>query len=210
MTTDVTERKQRIGQRLRRLLGLPVGKLPPAWRHLSQDIYEEMSELGSGHLDWQYPGLSEDELNDRWRIRAANREAALHESVAETRKRRLEIEKFWVESFKTRASVSGHLNRAAGDLTKTAWVEILRAFDYCCAYCTRGKPLCLEHVIPVSKGGATSRDNVVPACRDCNDAKRTKRIEAWLPDLELHLFLDRWSFGDTYRAAHLNKDKIDG
>lgn len=51
------------------------------------------------------------------------------------------------------------------------WQRELDFWKYSCAYCLRRGFDCLEHVIPVSKGGATSAANVVPACRGCNHAK---------------------------------------
>tara|TARA_R110002020_G_scaffold445998_2_gene658133 strand:+ start:1246 stop:1746 length:501 start_codon:yes stop_codon:yes gene_type:complete len=46
--------------------------------------------------------------------------------------------------------------------------------NYECQYCDQKfneKELTLDHVIPRSKGGPTSWDNVVAACKKCNQAK---------------------------------------
>ena len=40
--------------------------------------------------------------------------------------------------------------------------------DNCCQYCGSGLRLTLDHVIPRSRGGASSWDNVVTACVTCN------------------------------------------
>jgi|DEB0MinimDraft_6_1074348.scaffolds.fasta_scaffold85292_1 5-methylcytosine-specific restriction endonuclease McrA len=59
------------------------------------------------------------------------------------------------------------------------WAE----FGYTCAYC--GKPdhraseLELDHVIPISKGGAHHLGNIVPACRQCNHSKFFHEAFAW-------------------------------
>lgn len=29
----------------------------------------------------------------------------------------------------------------------------------------------MEHIVPISRGGKTTRNNVVPACKDCNTKK---------------------------------------
>lgn len=45
---------------------------------------------------------------------------------------------------------------------------------YRCQYCKQQKPknqLSLDHVIPLSRGGKTTWNNVVTACRDCNIRK---------------------------------------
>jgi 5-methylcytosine-specific restriction endonuclease McrA len=43
-----------------------------------------------------------------------------------------------------------------------------------CFYCRQKSRLSLDHIIPISKGGPHSRDNVVMACRSCNSSKGAK------------------------------------
>ncbi len=49
--------------------------------------------------------------------------------------------------------------------------EILRRDKYSCQYCGSTKQLTLDHVIPLSKGGKHTWDNVVVACEPCNNSK---------------------------------------
>lgn len=52
--------------------------------------------------------------------------------------------------------------------------NILTRDHHCCQYCGRkGGPgeLTLDHVIPRSRGGASSWENLVAACRRCNNRK---------------------------------------
>lgn len=49
--------------------------------------------------------------------------------------------------------------------------EVFRRDNYLCQYCGSTKHLTLDHVIPRSKGGQHSWDNVVTACDRCNSAK---------------------------------------
>ena len=49
--------------------------------------------------------------------------------------------------------------------------EVLRRDKYACQYCGNTKKLTLDHVIPRSKGGKHSWDNVVIACEPCNSRK---------------------------------------
>lgn len=37
----------------------------------------------------------------------------------------------------------------------------------------------LEHVVPISSGGAHDISNIVPACHDCNASKRARPMEEW-------------------------------
>jgi len=49
--------------------------------------------------------------------------------------------------------------------------EVLRRDKHTCQYCGSTKKLTLDHVIPRSKGGKHSWDNVVIACERCNSRK---------------------------------------
>ena len=61
-------------------------------------------------------------------------------------------------------------------LTEQEWQDILKRYEYTCAYCPTKQseidyPLHQEHVIPVSRGGGYTRENIVPACKKCNYRK---------------------------------------
>ncbi len=49
--------------------------------------------------------------------------------------------------------------------------EVLRRDKHTCQYCGNTKHLTLDHVIPVSKGGTHTWDNIVAACEMCNNRK---------------------------------------
>jgi 5-methylcytosine-specific restriction endonuclease McrA len=50
--------------------------------------------------------------------------------------------------------------------------NILRRDAFKCAYCGRSDlPLTIDHVIPKSKGGTDSWENLVCACTNCNNRK---------------------------------------
>ena len=63
-------------------------------------------------------------------------------------------------------------------LTAGEWLEILKEYKFKCAYCNKEFTLfdreTRDHVIPISKGGDNTKENVVPACKSCNSAKRNK------------------------------------
>ncbi|MDB4875733.1 MAG: hypothetical protein JWM41_2179 [Gemmatimonadetes bacterium] len=38
----------------------------------------------------------------------------------------------------------------------------------------------MDHVIPISRGGSHTRENVVPACRSCNSKKGDLMLLEWV------------------------------
>lgn len=60
--------------------------------------------------------------------------------------------------------------------------EVLRRDHHTCQYCGSNKRLTLDHVIPVSKGGQHTWNNVVTACERCNQHKSDRTlVEAGMP-----------------------------
>jgi len=59
--------------------------------------------------------------------------------------------------------------------------NIYRRDNYECVYCgdNNKKTLTLDHVIPQSKGGKDTWDNLVTACRKCNSEKSNLTLEEY-------------------------------
>lgn len=54
-----------------------------------------------------------------------------------------------------------------------------------CHYCGKqvgAKALTMDHLLPIIRGGRSSKGNVVPACRDCNAAKRHRLAFEFAPE----------------------------
>lgn len=49
-----------------------------------------------------------------------------------------------------------------------------------CVYCGSAESLSLDHVVPRSKGGSNSEDNLVTACQPCNSSKGAKDLSDWM------------------------------
>lgn len=64
-------------------------------------------------------------------------------------------------------------------LTSAEWTQIQARFGGLCAYCKNAPGLTMDHVIPLSKGGAHAASNVVPACKTCNSKKHARTPEEW-------------------------------
>ena len=66
------------------------------------------------------------------------------------------------------------------DLSDAEWIALKAAWSGC-AYCgTSDKPLQRDCVLPISRGGRYTLDNVVPACASCNASKCNDEVTGWL------------------------------
>lgn len=80
-------------------------------------------------------------------------------------------------------------------LTEEEWQKILDDHFHCCHYCGRkSDSLQQEHKIPVSKGGGYTAQNIVPACKKCNNEKYNKNYKKFAKNgvnrLQMKLFED--------------------
>ena len=51
-----------------------------------------------------------------------------------------------------------------------------------CYYCGRGtsaKDLTMDHIVPISRGGRSTKSNVVAACKECNNKKKQLLPMEW-------------------------------
>jgi 5-methylcytosine-specific restriction endonuclease McrA len=72
------------------------------------------------------------------------------------------------------------MGSVAHDLTDSQWAALQEAWAGC-AYCrATGAPLQRDCVLPISRGGRYTLDNVVPACRSCNASKCNEEVTSWL------------------------------
>lgn len=63
----------------------------------------------------------------------------------------------------------------ARELRRTQWWKA-RIASGVCHYCGRNvgpENLTLDHIIPISRGGTSTKGNCVPACKDCNSKKQS-------------------------------------
>ena len=62
---------------------------------------------------------------------------------------------------------------AINDFTADQWREMKQLFHGRCAYCGKKARLTQDHILPLSKGGNHTANNIVPACQSCNSKKGT-------------------------------------
>ncbi|MBS3758084.1 MAG: HNH endonuclease [Desulfobacterales bacterium] len=69
----------------------------------------------------------------------------------------------------------------ARQLRQTQWWKRQCAKGIC-YYCGRkfaAKDLTMDHIVPLSRGGKSTKSNVVPSCKACNTQKKTKLPMEW-------------------------------
>lgn len=74
----------------------------------------------------------------------------------------------------------------ARDLRRQSWWKnrIATGICYYCQQKFAPKELTLDHIVPVTRGGRSSKNNCVPACKECNNRKKDLLPLEWEEYLE--------------------------
>lgn len=64
--------------------------------------------------------------------------------------------------------------RKARELRMTQWWKrrLAKGLCYYCKQSIPPKELTMDHIVPISRGGKSTKGNVVPACKECNNKKK--------------------------------------
>lgn len=74
----------------------------------------------------------------------------------------------------------------ARDLRKSQWWN-RKCAEGKCYYCAGEIPpreLTMDHIVPIIRGGKSAKNNLVPACKDCNSKKKYSLPLEWEEYLE--------------------------
>jgi 5-methylcytosine-specific restriction endonuclease McrA len=135
-----------------------------------------------------YRAANRDRLREADRAyRAANRDAILErrrnssaEAEAGARWRAANPER--VLDYARRTGNRRRARRAQVDarvVTNRDLAQLRRRQAGACAYCGELRPLQLEHVVPIARGGRDAIGNLVLACKRCNCSKRDRLLVEW-------------------------------
>ncbi len=151
-------------------------------------------------LDWYY--RNREEATRKWREKRAANPGASNARVQAWREqnrerleeynrrmapRKKETTKAWAAKNREkkrdqwRRYHARKLGAPGRGMTAGDWAQTQEAFCGLCAYC-----LCpcanpeQDHVIALALGGAHDPENIVPACKSCNSAKRDRTLLQWI------------------------------
>ena len=71
--------------------------------------------------------------------------------------------------------------RKARLLRSSQWWKrrLAKGVCYYCGYATPPGKLTMDHIVPVARGGKSTKGNVVTACKECNNAKKQLMPMEW-------------------------------
>lgn len=78
------------------------------------------------------------------------------------------------------AEIRAERNKAR-DLRKTRWWQQKTAPGLChyCGNQVAFKDLTMDHLVPLARGGRSTKDNLVPCCKTCNNRKKSMLPLEW-------------------------------
>lgn len=79
----------------------------------------------------------------------------------------------WIDIRKDPAHVARERKKAR-ELRNSAWWKALLEKGLChyCGGKFHPEELTMDHIVPVARGGKSTRGNVVPCCKECNNRKK--------------------------------------
>ena len=82
----------------------------------------------------------------------------------------------------------------ARELRDSQWWkrQLAKGHCYYCGRSTLPKELTMDHIVPVSRGGRSTKSNVVPCCKACNNAKKQLLPMEWEQYLKQFDRCDSW------------------
>lgn len=74
----------------------------------------------------------------------------------------------------------------ARDLRNTRWWQQKTASGLChyCGLKVSFHDLTMDHLVPLARGGRSTKDNLVPSCKNCNNLKKSMLPIEWQDYLE--------------------------
>jgi 5-methylcytosine-specific restriction endonuclease McrA len=112
----------------------------------------------------------------------AQQRRAYAKNGAKYRERAKLYQRGWNKRNKDKLLAMVHRRRArlqgnGGNYTIGEWNALCAFYDHRCLRCGEQKPLTIDHVIPIVRGGRNDILNLQPLCKPCNSSKGTRIID---------------------------------
>lgn len=81
--------------------------------------------------------------------------------------------------------------KKAAELRRSQWWKRVRG-EGVCYYCEQrfpAKTLTMDHIVPIARGGRSTKSNLVACCKECNTSKKNMLPVEW------QAYLDRQKAG---------------
>jgi len=132
-------------------------------------------------------------LRESYRKHHAARRAKARDDYAKNPEKTKEHARQWRVSNPEKRKIQTHRRRAlrlaGGSYTVEQWTALCNWFGNICLACGSPNSLTVDHVIPLTKHGRNTIDNLQPLCFSCNSSKQAKAIDYRDPD-RLAAFLE--------------------
>jgi 5-methylcytosine-specific restriction endonuclease McrA len=75
----------------------------------------------------------------------------------------------------------GQERRKARELRQSQWWkrQVARSRCFYCGRSVSPRDLTMDHIVPLVRGGKSSKGNIVPACKECNNKKKHMLPMEW-------------------------------
>jgi two-component system, OmpR family, phosphate regulon sensor histidine kinase PhoR len=102
--------------------------------------------------------------------------------------------------------------RKARELRGSQWWK-RRCAKGCCYYCGQPMPpgdLTMDHIVPIARGGKSTKGNIVPACKTCNNKKKQLLPMEWEAYLQAHRTASQDLVAATGKGAGIASSRPEG
>lgn len=128
----------------------------------------------------KYYQENKERINERINARCRERWASdpVYRDRKNRQKKEYNLKNPELKKAKDRASkaASGRIkNKVAENMfSHSEWVDLCNSYNNRCASCGCDEKLTVDHIIPLSRGGINTIDNIQPLCKKCNERKGSK------------------------------------
>lgn len=143
-------------------------------KYATDEVYREHKKQLARDQKFK-PGYHERERKRHYKRWANPEYRAMR--VAKFRARRHRDPEYRIKCARWKRARHNRILAQGSPFTHAEWIVLCERYDYRCLCCGERKTLTVDHVVPVSRGGAGDISNIQPLCIDCNKRKHARTID---------------------------------